>query len=97
MEIYGQPRLPITFVDMSHVQTPNNNSPSSLLQTTNTQQTSIKNTFKMDPKAYQLITFAANGDLENLKKLLKENPKLDINSCDYDGRTALHLSAEEGI
>lgn len=40
-----------------------------------------------------LITAASKGDIELLRQL---NGNIDFNSCDYDGRTALHLAASEG-
>lgn len=58
---------------------------------------SKKQTLEMNYTTFQLISYASNGDLDSLKKLFSENPDLDVNACDYDGRTALHLAAEEGI
>jgi glutaminase len=36
------------------------------------------------------------GDLEGLKILCKNNPSIDLDASDYDGRTALHMAATEG-
>ncbi len=41
----------------------------------------------------QLIYAATNGDLDEIKRL--ESFGTDLNSADYDGRTALHLAAAE--
>ena len=43
---------------------------------------------------YQLIYSAANGDLATVKKLLFARGA-DVNSSDYDERTALHLAVAE--
>ena len=36
------------------------------------------------------------GDLEGLKLLCRNNPNIDLDASDYDGRTALHMAATEG-
>lgn len=41
-----------------------------------------------------LIWAAANGDLDEIKRL--EALGVDLNAADYDGRTAMHLAASEG-
>ena len=41
--------------------------------------------------AARLCTFAAAGNLQDIKSL--EAQGSDLNVCDYDGRTALHLAA----
>ena len=41
-----------------------------------------------------LIYAASLGDIDEIKKL--EARGIDLNSADYDGRTALHLAASEG-
>jgi hypothetical protein len=45
---------------------------------------------------FQLLQYAAKGDLDSIKNLFETHPNIDVNSRDYDGRTALHLSTEEG-
>lgn len=40
---------------------------------------------------YKFISAASRGDLEELKKYIAH---VDINTTDYDGRSALHLAAE---
>lgn len=40
-----------------------------------------------------LITAASKGDLEYIKSI---HGQVDLNSADYDGRTALHLAASDG-
>lgn len=42
-----------------------------------------------------LISAAAKGDLDGVKKLLA-TPSVDVNAGDYDKRTALHLASGEG-
>tara|TARA_B110000208_G_scaffold187405_1_gene245345 strand:+ start:30 stop:1598 length:1569 start_codon:yes stop_codon:yes gene_type:complete len=42
---------------------------------------------------YELCLSASKGDLNNLKILYNNN--IDMNQCDYDGRTALHLAVCE--
>lgn len=42
-----------------------------------------------------LIVSASEGDIAEVKRLIEEC-KVDINTCDHDGRTALHLAAAEG-
>eukprot|EP00026_Physarum_polycephalum_P006086 Phypoly_transcript_06127.p1 GENE.Phypoly_transcript_06127~~Phypoly_transcript_06127.p1 ORF type:complete len:593 (+),score=95.33 Phypoly_transcript_06127:77-1780(+) len=44
---------------------------------------------------FLLCTAAAKGDLQKLQHLV-EVKNIDINTADYDGRTALHLASEEG-
>lgn len=46
---------------------------------------------------FQLLQYAAKGDLDSIKNLLETHPDIDVNCKDYDGRTALHLSTEEGF
>ena len=41
----------------------------------------------------ELCLSAKEGDLENIKRLFNLN--IDMNQCDYDGRTALHLACCE--
>jgi glutaminase len=43
----------------------------------------------------KLLTFAKTGKVSDMKKLL-EVEKLEINTIDYDLRTALHVAASEG-
>lgn len=38
---------------------------------------------------------AAKSDLKEITRLLARG--VDVNSCDYDGRTALHIAASEGL
>ena len=64
----------------------------------------INNDEKIDPrkKKYEnkidnvigLIYAASHGDIDEIKKI--EAKGIDLNSADYDGRTALHLAASEG-
>ncbi|KAG7362897.1 ankyrin repeat domain protein [Nitzschia inconspicua] len=51
--------------------------------------------FGSPSQANNLISAASEGDLEEVKALL-EYGKVDLNSGDYDRRTALHLAAGEG-
>ena len=44
----------------------------------------------------RLCALAARGDLDALKTLLASAPPNAINLTDYDGRSPLHLAAEEG-
>ncbi len=44
-------------------------------------------------RTFHLIYSASKGDIEELKRLQAEGVNLD--ACDYDGRTALHLAVEE--
>lgn len=57
----------------------------------------VENTKKLEENGcnltIQFITAASNGELENVKKMLD---KVDINSPDYDKRTALHLACSNG-
>lgn len=41
-----------------------------------------------------LLFAAQNGDLGALRRMFLQG--MDMNQCDYDGRTALHLCASEG-
>ena len=41
----------------------------------------------------RFISMCSTGDLENIKKIID---KVDVNCCDYDKRTPLHLAAAEG-
>jgi hypothetical protein len=49
-----------------------------------------------DVDTFTLCMLASKGDAEQLKAFLNEHPKLNPNSGDPDGRTALHLAAEAG-
>lgn len=44
---------------------------------------------------FSLIWAASHGDLDELRRLVAMG--VNIDSCDYDGRTALHLAAAEGL
>jgi hypothetical protein len=44
----------------------------------------------------KLIHFAAAGNLNLIRELLTENSNINVSDSDYDGRTALHLAAQEG-
>eukprot|EP00854_Cymbomonas_tetramitiformis_P004787 gene4787-5854_t len=46
-----------------------------------------------DPAA-EICQAAADGDLDQLRRLVHTG--LDVNCCDYDSRTALHLAASNG-
>ena len=64
----------------------------------------INSNDKLDPRkskyenkidgVISLIYAASLGDIDEIKKL--EARGIDLNSADYDGRTALHLAASEG-
>ena len=41
----------------------------------------------------KFITLCSQGDIENITKILSH---IDINTCDYDKRSGLHLAAAEG-
>ena len=43
-----------------------------------------------------VLNFCAMGDLEGLKILCRNNPNIDLEASDYDGRTPLHMAATEG-
>ena len=43
---------------------------------------------------YDMIVAAAEGDVSGVKALLQKG--LDINTCDFDERTTLHLSSSQG-
>lgn len=43
-----------------------------------------------------LCTIAKNGVVRFLAELCKEDASIDLNACNYDGRTALHVAAREG-
>ena len=43
---------------------------------------------------YEMIVAATEGDGRKMKELLLQG--LDVNTCDFDQRTALHLSAAQG-
>ena len=49
-----------------------------------------------DITTQQLLHICAMGDLEGLKLLCRNNPNIDLDASDYDGRTALHMAATEG-
>lgn len=51
--------------------------------------------FGSPSQANSFITAASEGDLEEVKALLKFG-RIDVNQGDYDMRTALHLAAGEG-
>ena len=51
--------------------------------------------FGSPSQANCFITAASEGDLEEVKALM-ELGFVDLNKCDYDRRTALHLAAREG-
>lgn len=44
---------------------------------------------------YFLINAASKGDICQVERLIAEHG-LDVDTCDYDGRTALHLALAEG-
>jgi ankyrin repeat protein len=46
-------------------------------------------------KILELLTYAAEGDLSQVKRLC-ESEGVDVNGADYDHRTALHVAAAEG-
>jgi len=49
---------------------------------------------QLEDPAERLCFAAANGDVEQLKRLVDN--KVDVNLSDYDNRTALHLAASNG-
>ena len=49
----------------------------------------------IDPESEKLFQLCAIGDLESVKRLCF-NPNIDLDICDYDKRTPLHLAASEG-
>lgn len=54
----------------------------------------LKKTFSVSELGIQLLFAAANGDLLALRRAFLRD--VDLNISDYDGRTALHLTAAEG-
>lgn len=52
------------------------------------------NEFDSEFNTYLLLKSASKGDLSGIRRLLSKG--VDINSYDYDKRTALHLAASEG-
>ena len=56
---------------------------------------SVGGKFGSTSYATNFITAAAEGDVAEVKMLLRTGD-IDINQCDYDKRTALHLAAGEG-
>ena len=54
-----------------------------------------KNEDEQNHSSYKFILAASKGNLDKMIKLI-ENKNVDINTCDYDKRTALHLAAAEG-
>ena len=44
--------------------------------------------------ASEMCEFARNGDLERIKMLCSLG--CNVNACDYDGRTCLHVAASAG-
>eukprot|EP01102_Stenamoeba_stenopodia_P010931 TRINITY_DN3333_c0_g1_i1.p1 TRINITY_DN3333_c0_g1~~TRINITY_DN3333_c0_g1_i1.p1 ORF type:complete len:1413 (-),score=426.56 TRINITY_DN3333_c0_g1_i1:107-4300(-) len=59
-----------------------------------TSMLTLKSSFNSIEDASALCTAAAKGDLVNLKALLSKGA--NVNSADYDKRTALHVAAAEG-
>ena len=54
----------------------------------------VKVEFNNDENINQkFITLCSQGDIENITKILSH---IDINTCDYDKRSGLHLAAAEG-
>merc|ERR1711871_276703 len=47
-----------------------------------------------DINTYLLLLACYNGDLEGIQRLISQ--KVDLNSTDYDKRSALHIAASEG-
>jgi hypothetical protein len=47
---------------------------------------------------FELLSAASDGEVETVRSLLTgtERVELDIDACDYDKRTALHVAASEG-
>jgi adenylate kinase len=56
---------------------------------------SVGGKFGSTSQATNFITAASEGDVAEVKMLLRMGD-IDINQCDYDKRTALHLAAGEG-
>jgi len=54
----------------------------------------LKKSFTANELGIQLLFASANGDLVFLRRAYLND--LDMNMCDYDGRTPLHLAAAEG-
>ncbi|MBT4989984.1 MAG: glutaminase A [Rickettsiales bacterium] len=54
----------------------------------------IKSNNKYINQIFSFIFAASQGDLKEVKHLIAHGA--DINSCDYDGRTAIHLASAEG-
>ena len=54
----------------------------------------LKKSFTANEKGIQLLFASANGDLTFLRSAFFQG--IDMNMCDYNGRTPLHLAAAEG-
>ena len=54
----------------------------------------LKRSYTANELGIQLLFASANGDLIFLRRAYLN--ELDMNMCDYDGRTPLHLAAAEG-
>ena len=54
----------------------------------------LKRSFTANELGIQLLFASANGDVVFLRRAFLND--LDMNMCDYDGRTPLHLAAAEG-
>jgi hypothetical protein len=60
----------------------------------------LSNQFKMNEehlkKLFSLICYATQGQVDKLESMYQQYPDINVSDPDYDGRTALHLAAEEG-
>ena len=54
----------------------------------------LKKSFTANEKGIQLLFASANGDLSFLRSTFFQG--IDMDMCDYNGRTPLHLAAAEG-
>lgn len=54
----------------------------------------LKKSYTASELGIQLLFASANGDVVFLRRAFLN--ELDMNMCDYDGRTPLHLAAAEG-